>query len=568
MKITALTKNIRVKNTPQGQHAWYNSDLLPTQVDERTWGVYHYLFFYFTTSLTPSSYTLGSTLVSMGLLWWHGLICAVIGSFFLSIILVLNSRGPAVYHLGFPTIVRAAAGMYGSYFFIFIRVSVATIYFAVQSYFACRLGVVCMRCMFGHRWTNIKNTLPASAGITTQEIICFFIIWVIQLPLVLLHPKSQRHIYTVKMITTTTALFAVFGYCVRKAGGTLGTPESLASNRVYGKDLVWGVVSGINSIMGALCPILINSGDVVRYSKKPSDSAWIQSFAVLLSKLLITFMGCATTSAAKVFLGYTYWNPWDLYNGLLDYNWSASMRTGIFFASLGMIIALVAVNIGTNSLPVGADTTGMFPKYFTIVRGQLVCWLLCPLIVPWKIVASGSSFLAFLGSYSVLLCPIAAVMIYDYFFTRKGNYHVPSFYSSNKTSIYWFNKTGVNWRAMGAWAGGVGLSISGVSNSVNPGSIGQVAVKMYKLGFLLSFCSGLVFYALLNFIWPVKQPLPSDMDIKTVKFEELGNSEGYLEGESLDDIIESPKLMSVTASDSGANSVFEKGGYKVKTQEI
>lgn len=269
MNFATLNKKLRVKNIPEGQHAWYNRDLLPTPIEERTWGVYHYLFFYFTTSLTPSSYTLGSTLVSMGLLWWHGLICAIIGSFFLSIILVLNSRGPAVYHLGFPTIVRAAAGMYGSYFFIFIRISVATIYFAVQSYFACRLGSVCMRCMFGHRWTDVKNTLPESAGITSQELICFFIIWVIQLPLVLVHPKSQRHIYTVKMVTTTTSLFAVFGYCVRKAGGTLGTPESLASNRVYGQDLVWGVISGINSIMGALCPILINSGDVVRYSKSP-----------------------------------------------------------------------------------------------------------------------------------------------------------------------------------------------------------------------------------------------------------------------------------------------------------
>lgn len=524
---------LRLKNIPNEGHVWYNRDLLPTPEKERTWGVYHFLFFYFTTSLTPSSYTLGSTLVNQGLLWWHGLICAVIGSFFLSIILVLNSRGPAVYHLGFPTIARAAAGMYGSYFFIFIRVSVATIYFAVQTFFAGNLMNVLLRCIFGYKWVELKNTLPLSGGITSQGLISFILVWLIQLPLVFMHPKIQRHLYTVKMVTTTTALFGVFGYCVRKAGGTLGSPELLSANTVHGTDLVWGVIGGINSIMGALCPILINTGDVVRYSKKPADAAWIQSFAVLFSKVLITFMGCATTSAAREFLGETFWNPWDLYHALLDLNWSASMRTGIFFASLGMIIALIAVNVGTNSLPVGADITGMFPKYVTIVRGQVICWFLCPLIVPWKIVSSGAGFLAFLGSYSVMLCPIAATMIYDYFFIRKGNLHVPSFYDTEKTGVYWYNKTGTNWRAMAAWVMGFGIAISGVSNSVTPGSIGQAAINMYRLGFLLSFTTAFVAYGVICFIFPVKPALPFNMDIKTVKFEEMGPSHGFMGGESL-----------------------------------
>ena len=62
----------------------------------------HFFAYYLTTTFSPSSYNLGSSLVSKGLQWWHGMIAAVIGSIFLSIVVVLNSRGAAKYHVGFP----------------------------------------------------------------------------------------------------------------------------------------------------------------------------------------------------------------------------------------------------------------------------------------------------------------------------------------------------------------------------------------------------------------------------------------------------------------------------------
>lgn len=74
-----------------------------------------------------------------------------------------------------------------------------------------------------------------------------------------------------------------------------------------------------------------------------------------------------------------------------------------------MILAIIATNAGSNSLPVGADITGLWPKYINIVRGQVLCALLAPLCVPWKIIASASSFLTFLGSYTVFLMPICGV---------------------------------------------------------------------------------------------------------------------------------------------------------------
>ena len=74
-----------------------------------------------------------------------------------------------------------------------------------------------------------------------------------------------------------------------------------------------------------------------------------------------------------------------------------------------MMLAIIATNAGSNSLPVGADISGLWPRWINIVRGQVLCASLAPLLVPWKIIASAQSFLTFLGSYTVFLMPTCGV---------------------------------------------------------------------------------------------------------------------------------------------------------------
>jgi cytosine/uracil/thiamine/allantoin permease len=40
-----------------------------------------------------------------------------------------------------------------------------------------------------------------------------------------------------------------------------------------------------------------------------------------------------------------------------------------------------------NSNITGADVTGLLPKVFTIVRGQLFCGIVSLAIVPWKLLS-------------------------------------------------------------------------------------------------------------------------------------------------------------------------------------
>lgn len=554
---------IKIKDSDaSASKAWWNSDLLPSPPSRNTWKHYNYFNFYISCTFAPSAYNLGATLVSKGLLWWQGIIVAVIGSFILTVILVFNSRAPSIYHIGFPTAARSPAGMYGSFFWIFIRASVAIVYFAVQTFFAGQLMSVTLLCIFGHKWANFKNHLPASAMITSKDLLAFFIFWIIQFPFMFIHPAKMRHIYTFKAISVTASLFGVFGYCVQQAGGTLGSPESLGKIRVHGSDLIWAELYAINSVLGALLPVLINTADISRYARSTKDTAWVQGGAILFSKVTILFLGCATTSASAVFLHKTYWNIWDLYNSLLAYRWTAGMRTGLFFASISMQVSVIAVNAGTNSLPVGADFSGILPRYVNIPRGQVFCALVCPLLVPWLMISSGSAFLTFLGSYSVMLCPMVSCMIYDYYFIRKGNFHIPSFFDGKKGGLYWYT-WGINWRAIAAWCVGVGLTTHGIAGSLDPTSVNQASKNMFKIGFFLSFSSSMLTFAVLKYIWPVRR-FPGD---KELEYEELAASGGYLEGESVETITGvSSGVDSVETSET--NSSVKKESYNVTEKTV
>lgn len=75
-------------------------------------------------------------------------------------------------------------GMYGSFFFIFLRAIVCIIWYGIQSFYGANLLSIMFRCMFGYKWENFANTLPVSANVTSQQLLCFFLVWLMELPFV------------------------------------------------------------------------------------------------------------------------------------------------------------------------------------------------------------------------------------------------------------------------------------------------------------------------------------------------------------------------------------------------
>jgi NCS1 family nucleobase:cation symporter-1 len=120
----------------------------------------------------------------------------------------------------------------------------------------------------------------------------------------------------------------------------------------------------------------------------------------------------------------------------------------------------------------------------------------------------------------------------DYWIARKGNIHIPSLYSADASSPYYYTK-GINFRAYVAWAVGVVLVISGIAGVLKPGSIGIEAVNIYNMSFILSTTSASLAYLLIVKIWPIKVFPPGPHENDPVTWEAMVPTEGFFEEDNM-----------------------------------
>jgi NCS1 family nucleobase:cation symporter-1 len=119
-------------------------------------------------------------------------------------------------------------------------------------------------------------------------------------------------------------------------------------------------------------------------------------------------------------------------------------------------------------------------------------------ICPWKILTSATSFLRFLGGYSIFLGPFVGIALTDYLVVRKGNVWVDELYTSNPAARYW-SSFGVNWRACVAYIVAVVLPIPGFTTLFGE-SLPGAWLKIYQIGWILGCVVSSVVYFGLSFV--------------------------------------------------------------------
>ncbi|SMY28631.1 unnamed protein product [Zymoseptoria tritici ST99CH_1A5] len=535
-----------------GKGRWSNRDLEPTPPSERTWQWYSLPLFWLTNAFGPTGWNAAASLIATGMTWQQTFIASVLGCFISALMVMAMARPGVQYHLGFPVLCRSVMGMWGAFFFIFIRGVVCIIWFGVQTFYAANLLSVAFRCMFGASWSSFPNTLSPSSGLTSAQLLCFFLVWMIQLPLVFVHPKKIHYLYTIKGILLPISTFALFGWCMSTGSGTkaLSLANDAGAKARSAVPLGWAIMNGINIILGTLSPMLVNQPDLSRYCNRTRDAGWIHGLSLFGAKVLVLFLGLASTASIQGVWGVAYWNIWDLLDAILDHYWTAGARTGVWCVAMTYVVAAIATNLGANSLPFGADLTSFAPKYVTIVRGQIICAVLGVVVQPWLLLQNASKFLTFLSSYNIYMAPICSVWIVDYLFVRRGNLHTPSMYDGSKGSLYWF-WSGVNWVGVFAWFCGMVTGLPGLVGQLQPGTVGPAAVNMYKMGWLLSFVTaGTVYYVLRLF---VKAKIHSERyESMPRKWEYMAKEgrEGFYDGEW-----EAPTVIEGTDVSSGSSDI-------------
>ncbi|WVQ63909.1 uncharacterized protein L199_002065 [Kwoniella botswanensis] len=498
---------------------WSNVDLAPSPPQDRKWTQWTFLAFWVAHAAGAGSWTAGSSLINVGLAPRDAYIAIATSHILITILIVLNGRGPARYHIGFPVFARTSYGMWGSYMAIMMRAIVCIIWNGTNSYYGGRCVTVALTAIFPS-YAKLPP-LPKSASITSPDLLSFFIFMIVFVSISFIHSRDLKWFYIGKSIFVFAAMHAILIWWVVKSHGVtfayiaVDKPVSTTAH-------IWLVLRAFNTGLGTASSLTVNQGDMARYADKPRSAIWTTLIGYPIASALPCLYGILVAAAGRKLTGTAFWNLWDVLNYMLEqYPDNHGARFGVFLCAVAIALSYLAVNLATNSLPFGSDVTALFPRWMTIRRGQVICTILGVAIVPWKLLNNAAAFLTFLSGYGYWLSPIAAIMSIDYYLIKKGNISVPDLYDGSSTSRYWFWK-GINLRAAICTIVALLPCLPSLAWSIAPKSvhIAPGAQNLFYISFVMTWTIAAAMYYVSYLIFPEKN---LEVNERKLAFEEMAD---------------------------------------------
>ncbi|KAH9939657.1 NCS1 nucleoside transporter family [Epithele typhae] len=499
---------IKHKDGEENPSAWVNRDIVPLPPSRRTWGAWSFVGYWVLTGFNISGWTTASSLLGLGLSVWQAMVSVIIGNLIVAVAVVATGFVGAEWHVGFPIYNRFTWGVFGSFFPLMMRIMLSIVWYGVQLVFGGRS----LKVVIGAIWPSfytLKNTLPGSAGIETNDLVAILIFAFISLPLLAVPPEHFRKPFLFGSVIMTIMVFVFFIWALVTQGGggpLLDDPSALSGVDPITNStrLGWAIAYGISSTIGGICAGILNQSDYTRFASYPRAQIVSQLVIVPVSSVIIAVIGLIVTSCAAGLYPEEglLWEPYELLE-VIQRNGGSRSRVACFFAGCVFVMSQFGINIPGNAISGGIDMSGLLPKYLNIKRGAVVTALLGLAICPWKLLGGSSTFLTVLSSFAVFLGPLTGVMVSDYLVIRKSKLRLTHLYMPNPNSIYYFT-SGVNFRAVVSWVFGVWPLMPGFINAVSPSPIGvaQGWTYMYDLAWPLGFVLSAVVHIALSKAFP------------------------------------------------------------------
>ncbi|SCW04631.1 LAFE_0H17810g1_1 [Lachancea fermentati] len=493
----------------EGSTSMQNKDIVPIPIKRRRWGYYGYISYWAINSLCVSTWSAGSSLLSMGLNGSHTIGIVIVANALISIAAILNSVYGSEYHIGYSVYQRIIFGIRGSYIGVLIRVILSVVWFASQSW----LGGLCVNVLissWSKNYLNMSNSFPASVNMSTQELVGFIIYLVISIPFLMVRPE---YFDTFLAMGSCAVFFVGMGITIwavhdneNNYGNLMNTKISLSKSEV-----AWIWIYGINSWYSSLVAGISNQSDFSRFNSRPIHSYVGTIVGCNLMGFIVPLFGILTASAMLEKYGEQFWMPNDICMFWLEQNYSSKARAGAFFCGLGLVISQLSINCVGNAISGGMDLSSIFPKYINIRRGAIVILLLAWPTQPWLFYNTSSTFLTVMSSFSVFITPLVAIYISEYFYVRRRILKLSHCYINTSDSLYWYHG-GFNFKAILCFLCGCAPGLPGLINAANPGiEINLGIYHFYEGSFIFQFAITFLLYMIASHVW--KSPVGDRDDI-------------------------------------------------------
>ena len=456
---------------------YYNEDLGPTSLAQRTWTTYNIASLWIGMAVCLPSYTLASGLMGAGLSLWQAVLNVALGNLLVLIPMQLNSHAGTKYGIPYPVFARLAFGPKGAHLPAMARAFVAACWCGIQIYFG-----------GGALHVIIVQIIPAFGDVPGAQWITFGIFWAMNIYIGYAGDEAIKFmeswgapilgVLCLALMAWATSMAAGVGATVGQLVSVPSQPELLAKGGGF-----WAVfMVGLTGNIAFWATLALNIPDFSRYAKNQRSQFRGQLYGLPTTMAAFAFVGAYVTSATS----FIYNVPGGIFDPVAVIAKIDSPVAAILGA-IGIILATLTTNIAANIVAPANGLTNLAPKKITYKMGVIITGIFAVAIMPWKIMESGFNFFAFLGNYGIMLGPLAAIYIADYYIVKKRNIDVMALFQGSE-GRYWYSN-GVNYKALITWVVACILPFGGIF-------VPQL-LFFNQNGYLFSFAIAFVLYILL-----------------------------------------------------------------------
>lgn len=454
-----------------GNTRLFNRDLAPTRVAARRWSAYNYAALWMGMAHCMPTWLMAGAVIDQGLSWWQGVLAIALGSGIVLVPILLNSHAGARYGIPFPVLARASFGVAGANVPALLRALVAAGWFGINTY----IGGQALQTLVIHlfpRWKELDTGLQF-AGLGAGSWITFLAFWALNLWVVGHGMEAVRRFEGWAGPAVLVLALGLLLWCYRAAGGwgpILAQPARLPAGTTFWPVFAAGVMAAVNF----WATLSLNIPDFTRFARSQRDQLLGQAVGLPATMALFSLFAVLITSASHLIFGEALWDPVQLIGRLHS-------TPAIVLALVGVLVATLSVNVAANVVSPAYDFSNLWPARIDFRRGAQITGVLGMMMMPWKLLSSPRVYIFdWLNTYGVLLGPIAAIMIADYWLVRGGRLVLADLYRPAGEYGYW---RGYNIRALTALGAGV---LAALAARFAPGQE-SLAAFAWLIGFVVAF---------------------------------------------------------------------------------
>jgi NCS1 family nucleobase:cation symporter-1 len=473
-----------VDSAPIAGSPYYNDELAPTPIAQRTWGTYNYFALWMGMAHNIPSYLLAAGLVAIGMNWIQAFLTITLGNLIVMIPMLLNSHAGTRYGIPFPVFARAFYGVRGANLAALLRAFIACGWFGIQTWIGGQALYIITGKLAGDGWIHAATV----AGQPWTAWLSFAVFWLIQMVIIWRGMNAVRWFENWTAPLVTVGFLALMIWMLVAAGG-VGPILSQPSQLGWGADF-WKVFAP--ALMGMIAfwaTLSLNMPDFTRFGGGQRQQMLGQVLGLPTTMSFIAIVSIITTSATVLVYGKAIWDPVALAAKF-------SNPVAVVLALIGVVLATVSCNLAANVVSPSYDFSNAVPKLISFRVGGLLCGVIGIAIMPWRLVSDPNIYIfAWLQFYGGVLAAVAGVLFVGYWLIDRAQLRLADLYREG--GKYWFN-AGWSWQAVVATVVGAVLAVGGAHSGPFPDA-GLIPFLrgLYDYSWVVGIVAGSVVYLVL-----------------------------------------------------------------------